>query len=338
MTDRTIGSGGDYSTLQAWEDASPANLVTDGNIWRGLMLSGTNLSASSTILTISGSTVDSTHYKELTTDTGASFADHASKLTNALKWNSGNGASISAGDNYGEAVVISEQYARLTKLQIQGNGGREALLINNGGNYVISQCIIEGQPDASHGVFTSTPTAGIVKNSLIVKRSANAGSICSVQGNVSMYNCTVAKPSGLAGSSVGLAFSYASGTTTLQNCAVFGASAVSSGSATTSYTTCRTDVASPPTGFTQIAYDTSTGSGFENITDATRDYRIKSTSAMLDVGTTDATNAATDIVGTARTSSTYDIGAWEYSAVVGGIKRGYPQMTGGFFDLTGGMS
>jgi hypothetical protein len=62
MTDRTIGSGGDYSTLQAWEDASPANLVTDGNIWRGLMLSGFNASASGTILTIAGSTVDSTHY------------------------------------------------------------------------------------------------------------------------------------------------------------------------------------------------------------------------------------------------------------------------------------
>jgi hypothetical protein len=318
MTDRTIGSGGDYSTLQAWEDASPANLVTDGNIWRGLMLSGFNASASGTILTIAGSTVDSTHYKELTTNTGASFADHASELTNELRWNGSNGASISAGDNYGAAVIVSEQYARLTKLQIQGNGGREALLINNGGNYVVSQCIIEGQADASHGVFTSTPTAGIVKNSLIVKRSANAGPICSIQGNVGMYNNTIAKPSGLAGSSVGVAYSYTSGTTTLQNCAVFGVSAVSSGSATTSYTTCRTDAASPPTGFTQIAYDTTTGSGFQNTADSTRDFRIKSTSAMVGAGTTDTTNAAADIVGTSRPgggAGSYDIGAWEYTAV-----------------------
>ena len=34
-TTKTIGSTGDYSTLQAWEDACPANLVTADEIWRG---------------------------------------------------------------------------------------------------------------------------------------------------------------------------------------------------------------------------------------------------------------------------------------------------------------
>ncbi len=49
----------DYSTLQAWEDASPANLVTADQRWIGECLDqGTFTGA----LTISGTTVDATRY------------------------------------------------------------------------------------------------------------------------------------------------------------------------------------------------------------------------------------------------------------------------------------
>jgi hypothetical protein len=318
MTISTIGSGGTYSTLQAWEDAKPANLVTAGSPWIGEMLAGFNATDTATILTIAGSTVNSSNYTELRCASGASFADHSSKLTNALRWNSSNGASISVNAHGVPAVIVSEQYARLTKLQIESLGDRQALNVNGGGNQIIDSCIIEGSGGASYPVMAVTPGSVTFKNCLVVRRSANAGQLVVVQTNWSAYNCTFVKPSGLAGSSVGVGYSYLSGTQTLQNCAFFGVSAVDSGSPTRSYTTCRTDVASPPTGFTQIAYDTTTGSGFQNITDSTRDFRIKSTSAMVGAGTTDTTNAATDIVGTSRPgggAGSYDIGAWEYTAV-----------------------
>jgi hypothetical protein len=96
----------------------------------------------------------------------------------------------------------------------------------------------------------------------------------------------------------------------LQNCAFFGVTAVKTGGATPTYTTCLTNVASPPSGCTTTTYNTS---AFVNITNATRDYRIPSGSALIGAGTVDSINAAFDIVGTPR-GATNDVGCWQYKA------------------------
>ena len=100
MTTHSIGTTGrDYSTLQAWEDACPANLVTDGNIWRGECYNDSEFSSSGTLVTIAGITTDATHYVELTTATGHSFQDHADVRTNALKYNQSNGVGLKTTGN-----------------------------------------------------------------------------------------------------------------------------------------------------------------------------------------------------------------------------------------------
>ena len=301
---KTIGTGGDYTTLQSWEDASPANLVTSDQIWRGECFNQEFFSSSAGLLNVSGSTTDATRYKELTTYAGASFVDNASVQTNALRYNASNGAGIRNSYAWGGPVSVNESYFRISKLQIAAGNG----VVFNGTattGLVIDKCIFEN----SSTVNEALKTIGVctVKNSLMVQRST---STCAALSNgTNAYNCTFVR----TGSSTGNIFTGSYGTSTLQNCAFFGgATTLAGGSTSKTYVTCYTDTASPPSGCTTVAYDTSTGSGFENKTDSTRDFRIKTGSALIGVGTTDATNAATDIVGTSRPQGTgYDVGAWE---------------------------
>lgn len=308
-TVKTIGTGGDYTTLQAWEDASPANLVTNDEIWQGQCFNQEFFSSSATLLTVSGTTTDATRYKELTTYAGASFADNASVQTNALRYNASNGASIRCSYPWGPPIYASENYFRISKLQIAATGNNAGVNVGNTG-FIASGLIVEansttGNPAVIFGV------GGTLKNCLLVQRSTSQVAQLSgaSSGTSSLYNCTLVR----TGSSTSNLIIGNYGTTTLKNCAFFGgATTLASGTSTRTYTTCYTDTASPPSGCTTVAYDTSTGSGFENKTDATRDFRIKAGSALLDVGTTDTTNAAYDIVGTARPQgSAYDVGAWE---------------------------
>lgn len=322
----TIGSGGDYSTLQAWEDAANANLVTADVLWEGRLISAaTNLTSTSTLLTVNGSTTDTTRYKFLTTAASASFRDHASVQSNALRWNSSNGASIECTGSYGNAIEVTEANFRISKLQVRATG-TQSLALNMSGSgaaMIADGCIFEGTATGGSAGVLYMDNGTSLRNCLVVQRSASANNIVFCALNGSAYNCTFAVPSNLAAATRAFTVSY--GVLTLSNCAVFGATADVNltGGSTLSATTCYTSDASPSTGFTNLAYDTSTGSGFENITDATRDFRIKSTSGLKDVGTTDATFAATDIAGTSRPSgSAYDVGAWEYFVAVTFKARG----------------
>jgi hypothetical protein len=97
---------------------------------------------------------------------------------------------------------------------------------------------------------------------------------------------------------------------TAQNCGLFAGDstkAVKSGTATFNFTTCYSDI-SGTAGVTQTTYS----SEFQNVNDATRDFRLKTGAAQIDTGTTDATNAQFDIAGTERPEgAAYDVGCWE---------------------------
>ena len=310
---KSIGSGGgrDYSTLQSWEDASPANLVTSDQIWRGECYNDSEFSASGPTLTVAGSTTDSTRYKELTAASGQSFVDNANVQTNALRYNQSNGVAIKCTNGYQWAVETTENNFKLSRVQISAADQQPAFRNGTTGlsGVDLNQCILENVGSTSNGVLMLR--SGSARNLLIIARGfAGSGvSFDYVTSGTKLTNCTVVRPTNRT--AAGTAFATSSSGVTIKNCAAFGFTTVMNSSHVTA-TTCYTEQ-TPPTGFTQVSYDTSTGSGFENTSDTTRDFRIKSTSALKDTGTTDSTNAPIDIAGTSRPSgSAYDVGCWEY--------------------------
>lgn len=308
-TVKTIGTTGDYSTIQAWEDAAPANLVTSDVIYRG-ELQNQNFTAGAVI---SGQTTDATRYMELTTVAGASFRDNANVQTNALRANSANGAIISVSANYGSGLTLNTYNVRISNLQISctGSPASYALLQNDSSSqsHLIDFCILESGFRCELGGNGTK-----VRNCLITKTGANASAaIARIRNGVSCTNTTFVTTHATATTNA-ILFSYAS-TATFKNCYLGGDNVwTASGHAPTTVTTsyCN-DSTSLPTGFTTAAFSTSSGAYFQNITAGSHDFRIASSSTLIDVGTTDATNAPNDIAGTARPSgSAYDVGAWEY--------------------------
>lgn len=310
---KTIGTTGrDYSTLQAWEDALPANLVTNDNNQIGECYNDSEFVSATNLLTISGETVDATHTITLRAASGQGFKDHASVQTNALRYDQGKGVGIRITGSYATGVTISVQRVTLSGLQISASGGGNNLApVSNGAqaNTVIDSCIVEASRVPA---LWSNATA---RNTLFVMRRSSVGYAADLSGSA-CYGLTIATPSDFTAGTAVFRADY--GTHTFENCAFFGAGTLRNGThGTATYTTCKCDssIGSPPSGVTAATYNTAL---FTNITDATRDYKPPSGSALVDAGTTDATNMPLDIVGTSRPSgSSYDVGCWELVAGAG---------------------
>ena len=304
----------DYSTLQSWEDALPANLVTDGNSYVGECYNDSEFSGASTMLTISGQTTDATHTITLTTATGQSFRDHASAATNPLNYDQTKGVGITSSVN--ETIVyIQTDYTTIKNLQIRSTSLDLAYSVVScysspaKVNIIIDSCILVAT--GGKGALSVAGITTIVKNCALIGGyvvSYLDRLIYAAGGN--FYNCTI-----VCRDSYGCvkAILQTAAAVTAKNCAIFGADAVNTGTVT--YTTCYTDVASPPSGVTQATY----ANCFVNVDS---DWRLKTGSDLIDTGTTDATNAPTDIIGTERPQGdAYDVGAWEFVAApsAGGI-------------------
>lgn len=325
-TTNTIGTTGrDYSTLQAWEDALPAT-TTSGYI--GECYNDSQFTAG---VTIDGHTTGAADFITLRAATGQSFSDNASVQTNALRYNQSNGVGITIADGYATTITAVDNYVTVDKLQVRNTGtahsGGGVIYFNNVTNGLVSNCITEG-PCGNNSIIRmeSTDASSLIKQCLVILNDPNPtsgrGSVYLFTG-AQIYNSTIVAPSDLSPTGA-LAVQNSYGTGIVTNCAIFGFNTLSSGTFT--FTTCATDLASPPAGVTgSLTY----ANQFQNTAEATADFRLKTGADCLDTGTTDTTNGTPDIAGTARPSgSAYDIGCWELVAA-GGAAVGFGPLLGG---------
>jgi len=311
---KTIGSAGgrDYSSLAAWAASLPANLVADGNSYRGECYNDSEFTGASNLLTLSGHTTDASHTITLTTGAGQGFRDNANVQTNALRYNPANGVGISCSGSYATAIKVDDNNVFLSKLQVRTTGNLGGVALDCTGYPVTVQfCILENR---GAGYTAMLEGGGTISNSLIVSTDASASSRAGlwIGGVSNVYFCTICCTSDAA-HNAGAAFQIWYGTHTIENTAAFGWGAFNIGlGGTTTHTTCVTDLASPPAGWTG---GKTYANQFQNTTTASGDFRAKTGADLQGAGTADVTNGATDIVGTARPQSAkWDIGCWELLA------------------------
>lgn len=330
LVTKSIGtSSRDYSTLQAWEDACPANLTTDDKVWRGecyndgefLFTSG----GGTAILTIAGMTVDATRYLELTAATGQSFQDYTANVrTNALTYNQANGVGLRHTGAYGIGIDCQVSYTRISKLQIKMAAGnsQSGLYMVNGAPAAgqVTDMIVESSTGVSGlGAYVPIRLAGdsgaipgcVAVNVLLVLRHAGAEGMHSVSNNT-LINCGVVKLTDYTDSATWGAFQVNFNGTSLTNCYCFGMATVSN--VTPSGGTNATDKASGFGGSGNVYNVTYTSTTpFTLATAASTDVRSIAATALAGAGTKDATNAPNDMTGLSRASAC-TIGPWEISA------------------------
>lgn len=304
--DKTIGTGGgyDYSTLAAWESGTQGNLVSADEIRRGVISQAAYAETLSGAFEIAGSTADATRYRVLTVAPGCSAFENAA---NPLRYDESKGAAIRGGTtSYTSWFTLNEDYCLVELIQ---------LIVQNSRGFAISTATAKlrrslswasgtsGGAVALDNIFGKAENCAIIQSSNLYAADLRTGGV--------LLNCTFAVPTSVTYSAQ-LIFHATYQTGTIANCALF-AGGQAAHSSDFTYSNCYTDRSSPPSGCTNVAYDTSTGSGFEAI-GSTHDYRIKSTSALKDTGT--ATGAPSlDIFG--QTRSTIDVGCFEFLAAAG---------------------
>lgn len=304
----SIGTTGrDYSTLQAWEDACPANLVTDDKIWKGECYNDSEFTAG---VTISGQTTSSTCHVWLTAASGQSFIDNASVRSNALMYDQSKGVGVKVGPGADTSAIIYgvAAYTLIERLQVKRTAGSTydsgwtiATDFTANGS-AVKDCICESNLATVR--YTAAPQGNKFTNCLVVSTSGARGVATNSGG--ALLNCTVVGTSGSA--DVGIVCNYFSGT--IKNTAIFGFTT----NVSTGYTA----------GMSYNGTDKSSIGGSNNQTSltfsacfesTTNDFRLKAGSSLIGVGDTDATNAPLDISGFTRGAGTAgDIGAWEYGA------------------------
>lgn len=336
MTISSIGTTGrTYSTLQAWENAAPANLVTSTDTWEGECYNDSEFTSTTNTLLISGITANATYYVELRCATGQSFRDNASVRSNALDYAQANGVAIRTSGNYYAAIDCRVNYTRFKDLQIKcdGAGNASAIGLSIANDFVtVSNCIVK---TARIGLSGASNGNGTYYNVLVIGSGAydlfGLGRT-GTQGAVAI-GCTVVK----TGTTGGTAFALGNyNTRTIIDCAGFNCTNFTTGTAT--------DAGSSGYNCTDLA--TAFGSTGNQVSktfanqfvSTTNDFRVLAGADLINNGTTNA-NIDPDISKTTR-SGTPTIGCWEYVSAGGSGLPFFMQddlMVGYMQSLSGGL-
>lgn len=305
----------DYSTLQAWEDACPANLVTDDKIWRGECYNDSEfLKASGTLLSVAGITCDATRYLELTAATGQSFLDTAWTTTDTTT----SGVRLRVTGSYAKLVDVSANAGiYLSRLQLYYD-------TTYGSNYYtpiyyqtytlggINNCFLKTRRPGTYLNFRCDSATAIYVVNCVVLATGTTGSTQAVFAGKwgGIKNCTILHPSDIASAQKGFADAY--GRPPADNCAVLGLAVGWGDTSHTGNYNVTTDSWAP--GANSVTSVT-LADQIEDDTSTTPDVRPKSGSALINAGTRDQTYTNDlDIMGNARSTTTPTVGAFEYAS------------------------
>lgn len=312
-------SGGDYTSIQAALDATPSNLVTADEQWDILIdesAAGVLEWSGATKISVPARTTDATRYIRIRPNTGKAFSDHASKTTNALRYNASNGAAIKCTGDI--ALEINASYTRVEDLQVYSTAA--GAIACPATNSTVRDCIVRSDLNTyiSWQSVTYVNGAGTsLINSLFYSDAGTDGMPNGVSveaSSVVIANCTIF---GRLGGERGIRVPN-NDDPVVRNTAVFGYASVFNDTANVSASSSNiaTNLSSVGVGSSHQTSLTASDQ-FESLTAGSYDFRSKTTGALDLNGARDQTYTADlDIVGQARSTSTPNIGAWENAAAL----------------------
>lgn len=325
MATHTIGTGGDFSTVQAWEDDIPATL-TEQRIGQ---VKNEELVVAGTVVDFSAHTTTSSFNIILEAISGGSFKDNVNVRTNALRYNAANGAALRNSSSSGSVInfsgVSNHVIVRNLQLKHDGTGTYNYALsvAAHGSTMLFKDLIIEAtQNTGSFAVIYHTGETFI--NCLIIQRGSAAGGINNSSLNqATIIGCTIVRPSNITPAGIGISPDYDGDIVKNTIVAGFTTDYLIRGSGTTNTDYNATDKSDVASGFPDPASDHNvysmpfTTSTFVQPSDAggTHDFRILAAAVVENTGVYDGTNSPQDISGTTRNDPP-EIGVWELSGAV----------------------
>lgn len=319
MATHTIGTGGDFSTPQAWEDDIPATL-TEQRIGqcKNQEFSG------SPAISFSAHTTTSSFNIILEAESGASFKD-AGVRNNPLRYSS-SGARFTASSTYAFPIVVSS--VTIGHLII-----RDLMVFKSAGNFagcIDIQVLTTTESQLKDLICENLSPNGYVIQSLLSSGNLRMDNVVAIQratsgdgikargsgGTTTLNGCTVVRPSNVTPAGIGIQDQYGATFVFSTVIAGFSTDCASGWDSSSDYNaTTFSDAASglpdPATDHNvyDLTYDTAL---FVQPSDAggNHDFRTLTGSALENAGLLDATNAPEDISGETRNDPP-EIGAWE---------------------------
>lgn len=323
MATHTIGTGGDFSTPQLWEDDIPATLTED-RIGQCL----NEEFVDNPVIDISAHSPAGFQIV-LETATGASFKDNVNVRTNALRYNASNGAGFRNTDGYAKVILVSGAIGAFTlrNLQVKQEGGSATLndaiayTTDATGPQVFQDLIVEKTTNGEAVIHVQCGSTTCKMVNVLVIHHGNTNGMTCTGGTFDFYNCNWIKPSNVTPSGSAWTSNYATARN-FYNCDSFGfTTAVAAGAGTESGNNNATDLSAFGTGTsnqTSVTYNSTTPFVNGTAASSAHDFRLANdANALINNGSEDATNAPNDISGTARDAAC-EIGVWELSAGGGG--------------------
>lgn len=309
---KSVGTASrNYSTIQLFEDALPADLVAIDESWVAELYNDSEFTGA---VTVSGSTTDATRNIRFTTAAGQSFRDHVDKLTNPLRYDQTKGVGHNVAAGYTQNFNIQTENVTVENIQLKhanASGFCDVFRIAATGAFV-RNVLADQYDDSANAVIQVT--AGVTKiiNSVLIQRSTSKPAVAGLS-TTEVLNSTLISPSDITNTAAGVA-----GTASLvKNCAIFGFNTATAGSASSGYNA--TDNASAPGINNQVSL--TFANQFEGIATTGLDFRVKAGATLINNGTRDAANTNDlDIIGQSRSITTPTIGAWEYVTAGGAFK------------------